>query len=76
MNGPYAVLNAGEFAVWCRACRWRTEPTPIDLDVASFRAVRAPAAAAWMEHQAEAHESEGAPESDGSPVPSIFPGVA
>jgi hypothetical protein len=75
---PYGVLNAGEFSLRCRACSWRTgpEPIPTGRDVWSFRAVRVAAEAAWREHQAQEHESEGAPESDGSPAPSIFPGMA
>jgi len=59
--GPYGVLNAGFWSVWCRSCAWRTEVTPTGPDVVSFRAVRAAAEGAWCEHQVEEHESEGAP---------------
>jgi hypothetical protein len=59
--GPYGVLNAGFWSVWCRTCRWRTEPTPTGSDVVSFRAVRVTAEAVWREHQAGEHGSEGAP---------------
>jgi hypothetical protein len=58
---PYAVLNAGYWSVWCRACPWRTKPTPTGLDLASFRAVRATAEAAWRDHHDQTHTVGGAP---------------
>jgi hypothetical protein len=58
---PYGVLNAGTWTLWCRACPWRTEPTPIGPDAASFRAVRAAVEQAWHDHLEDAHEAEGAP---------------
>ncbi len=56
---PYGLLNAGCWSVWCRACPWRTEPTPAAPDLESFRAVRAASEAAWRDHQEKAHGSEG-----------------
>jgi hypothetical protein len=77
--GPYGVLNAGFWSVWCRFCAWRSEQTPTGPDVASFRAVRAAAEAAWCEHQAVVHEL-GAPAGRlaevGSAPPAILPEVA
>ena len=79
MSWPYGVLNAGFWSVWCRTCRWRTEPTPTGPDLVSFRAVRVTAEAAWREHQADAHEVEGAPAGRlgevGSAPPAILPAV-
>jgi hypothetical protein len=74
---PYGVLNAGTWTLWCRTCPWRTRPTPVGPDVASFRAVRQAAEQAWRNH---AHETEGAPAGRlvevGSAPPAIFPEVA
>ena len=80
LANSYPVLNAGFWSVRCRTCRWRTEPTPIGRDLASFRAVRAAAEAAWHEHQADAHDAKGAPAGRlaevGSAPPAILPEAA
>jgi hypothetical protein len=57
------VLNAGSWSLWCRSCPWRTKPTPVGPDAASFRAARAVAEAAWHEHNERdrEHQAEGAP---------------
>jgi len=76
---PYGVLNAGCWSVWCRSCRWRTEPTPTGPDLESFRVVRAAAERAWRDHQDGEHETEGAPAGRlavvGSAPPAILPEV-
>jgi len=72
VSGPCAVLDAGEFSLWCRACPWRTTPTPVGADVAGFRAVRAAAELAWRDHHDQAHQTAGAPAgrlSEVGPVP-------
>jgi hypothetical protein len=78
--GPYGVLNAGFWSVWCRSCAWRTEVTPTGPDIEEFRVVRAAAEAAWREHQVEEHGSEGAPAGRlgevGSAPPTILSEVA
>jgi hypothetical protein len=77
---PYGVLNAGTWSLWCRACRWRSEPMPTGADRTSFRAVRAAAEQAWREHQDHAVETTGAPADRlvevGSAPPAMFPEVA
>jgi hypothetical protein len=79
-TSPYGVLNAGTWSVWCRACPWRSEPTPTGPDRASFRAVCAAAETAWGDHQDHEHETEGAPADRlvevGSAPPAILPEVA
>ena len=79
-TSPYGVLNAGTWSLWCRACPWRTEPTPTGPDLAGFRAACAVAEAAWRDHQGHEHETEGAPADRlvevGSAPPAIFPEVA
>jgi hypothetical protein len=80
VSGPYGVLNAGSWSVWCRNCQWRAEPTPTGPDPASFRSVRKSAEAAWRDHQDDAHRTEGAPADRlvevGPAPPAIFPEVA
>jgi len=80
VTGPYGVLNAGCWSVWCRTCLWRTEPLETGPDRASFHAVRAAAEAAWRDHRGHAHKTEGAPADRlvevGPAPPAILPGVA
>jgi hypothetical protein len=45
MREPYGVLDAGEWSVWCRACSWRSKPTPL-TDRSIFRA----AESEWAAH--------------------------
>lgn len=54
MREPYGVLDAGEWSVWCRACSWRSKPTPL-TDSSIFRAARAE----WAAHVCV--QADGAP---------------
>jgi hypothetical protein len=77
---PYGVLNAGTWSLRCRACPWRTEPTPTGPDGVSFRAVRVAAERAWRDHVDHEHETVGAPagrlQGVGSAPPAILSEVA
>jgi len=78
--GPYGVLNAGFWSVWCRTCPWLAEPTPTGPDRESFRAARTAAEAAWRGHRVDEHQLEGAPAGRlavvGSAPPAMLPEVA
>ncbi len=60
MGEPYMVLDAGTFAVWCRRCRWRSQPRLVfGADPLVFAAVTAISTAEWQEHACWAGDQEG-----------------